>query len=205
MNDLLKQQAELRKEAREVVEKLDLMNFLGKYGKPYLVGSIETGLMTWRDIDLEVIVEGINKDLIAEMVISLIKAAGRRLDISIVDNRDAEDFGKGPVGYYLGLKYYDPKIPKKDLVASNKNAWKIDIWFVLEKDARSHQSTQDLLQQLNDQNRQIILEIKNQIMDNPKYRYEFFSTDIYKAVLENQVTNLEEFKDYLKKIGKNLN
>src|SRR3989344_8099789 len=57
MEDLLKQQEELQKEAQEVLGKLDLINILSIYGKPEIVGSLATGLMTWRDIDLEVIKE----------------------------------------------------------------------------------------------------------------------------------------------------
>ena len=46
---------DLQKEAYEVLEKLDLLNILSTYGKPEIVGSLATGLMTWRDIDLEVV------------------------------------------------------------------------------------------------------------------------------------------------------
>ncbi len=203
MNDLLKQQKQLQEEAHEVLKNIKLLSILTKYGIPFLVGSVETGLMAWKDIDLEVIVKNINKDLIAEITSSLIRNSARRLDFSIVDNRNPDDSGKGPIGYYIGLKYYDPTTPKKELVSSNKNTWKIDLWLVLEGNARSDKSTEDLKAKLNSENRQIILDIKNQIMEHPLYRYEIFSTDIYSAVLENNVTNIEEFKSYLNKIGKN--
>ena len=57
---------------------------------------------------------------------------------------------------------------------------------------------------LNDKNKQIILGLKSQIMDNPKYRKEIFAVDVYKAVAESGVTNLEGFREYLASQGKSL-
>ncbi|MCL4417194.1 MAG: hypothetical protein M1365_10940, partial [Actinobacteria bacterium] len=52
--------------------------------------------------------------------------------------------------------------------------------------------------------RLIILQIKEALIKNKKYKIEIFSIDVYKAVLEKGVKNLEEFKEYLKSVGKNL-
>ena len=49
-----------------------------------------------------------------------------------------------------------------------------------------------------------ILQIKSQVCDNPKYHKEFSSVDIYEAVLLFGVKDIEGFREYLAKKGKNL-
>ena len=60
------------------------------------------------------------------------------------------------------------------------------------------------MQKLNPDNKKIILEIKSAIADNPQYRKNIFSVDIYNAVLKEGVKDLDQFKAYLKKTNKSL-
>ena len=55
---------------------------------------------------------------------------------------------------------------------------------------------------LNEENRLIILKIKNEMRDKTKHGKEVSGIDVYKAVLENGVKNLKQFRKYLKEQGK---
>ncbi len=52
--ELLRRQAMLQEEARQIIADLDLLSRLAEVGAPYLCGSYVTGLMVWRDLDVSV-------------------------------------------------------------------------------------------------------------------------------------------------------
>ena len=56
--ELLRRQEELQAEARQVIGDLDLLGVLGRAGNARHIGSFVTGLMVWRDLDLQVLPPG---------------------------------------------------------------------------------------------------------------------------------------------------
>jgi hypothetical protein len=204
--DLIVQQQELQDKAREVLDDLDLLNLLKTAGEPYLVGSAQLGLMAWRDIDLEIIVEELEKKKVAEVAKRLILNTTYRLDVSFSDNiaRFNNANPHSPQSLYLGLLYFGHDIEPSRMQGSNPLAWKLDLHFILEKDARSLSKTEELESKITEEKRRTILEIKDKISSNPKYRKEIFSMDIYEAVLDNDVKDLEDFKIYLQESGRSL-
>lgn len=206
MNSNLEEQADkLQKDTHLVLEKLQLLDLLKKYGSPEIIGSVALGLMTWRDIDIEIVVEELKREDLAEIIATLAKKPLRRIDFSVSDNRSR--FGthaKIPNSLYIGMKYFGDDIHDDQLLSANPDVWKIDLHFLLEEDARGRVKTAELKSKLTEEKRKIILEIKNEIASHPKYRKEIFSMDIYQAVLDHGVTNLEEFREYLKRTGREL-
>ncbi len=205
MKALIKQQAVLQKEAYEVLEKMRLLEILHKHGEPYIVGSIALDLMTWRDIDIEVVTKDLSFENIADVVRQLILQKHTRLDFDVTDNRNWDDT-RAPNGLYLGMKYFgnveDIKTARK-YGSRDEYVWQLDMHFVLQENARSYERTQKIKEQLTDETRLTILEIKDFLKrNNPKYKKSIQSTDIYNAVLDNDVKVLEGFKKYLKSIGK---
>lgn len=86
--DLLEQQSQLQKQAKEVLQTLGLISLLKKYGDPVIVGSMSLGLMTWRDLDIEVVMKKLDMDFIAEICAELVRKSSRRVDFGVIDNRD---------------------------------------------------------------------------------------------------------------------
>jgi len=70
--------------------------------------------------------------------------------------------------------------------------------------AKGIPKTQELKEKLTKEKIEIILHLKSILDSNPKYRKEIFSTDIYEAVLESDVIDINGFKKYLEKSGKSL-
>ena len=112
---------------------------------------------------------------------------------------DLQDFRKSiypdrPQGIYCGVTY----LVKPDIF------WKIDIWLFLPKYAQGATKTiRWVKEHISEKRRDIILIIKNQVKEQLPRGKQITGIDVYKAVLENGVTNLEEFKHYLGKSGKN--
>lgn len=119
MDDLLKQQEELQKEAQEVLQALQLESFLGQYGMVNIGGSVSLGLMTWRDIDVGVEVDVLpEREKIIEVADHLLQFDGIK-GVNIMDNVLLLN-PHHPKGIYFGLRYLTPA----------QKLWKFDIWFI---------------------------------------------------------------------------
>jgi hypothetical protein len=198
---MLSQQQDLQDEANKVLEELGLLEVLIDYGSPTIIGSMSLRLMTWRDIDIEVVTETLSKESIGQLVAKLINKSAKRIDFSFMDNTAHDKIGY-PQGIYLGIKYFPSNLPTEELNSKSERQWKIDIWFLLpeiaehSERAQGSMKTEEIRKKLTDETRQIILEIKNIIAKDPRYRKEIFSVDIYNAVIEKGVKDLEEFERY---------
>lgn len=189
-NDLILQQNKLQKEGNNILEKLQLLQFLSKYGKPIITGSLATGLMTWRDIDIELVDETKLSQNIFDTV-SYLFGIDNIKNIQLNNNIGGRIRANNPDGLYLGFQYQDQEL------------WKIDIWFI--HNEKQHSGKDDVLwlkNNIDEEKRKSILIIKNQIAVHPKYRKTIFSTDIYDAVLKENIMSYEGFIEYINSKGK---
>lgn len=189
--DLFKKQTELQKQAAEVLTRLDLINELSKYGKTKIVGSVALGLMTWPDIDIDL---ESKKEINSEDYFKIIKYLFKQKDIKqliLIDNRSAFEKNR-PQSFYIGVIYN-----------FNDINWKIDIRYLTSSSAYAGDDLKQIRTQLSEDKIKSILEIKTAFHNHPKYRKEFSGYDIYKAVLEKNISTVEDFKKYLKVSGIN--
>ena len=78
-------------------------------------------------------------------------------------------------------------------------AWKIDIWAVTTDECESLlEYSKQIKRKLTPINSLQILDIKSQCWKNPAYRRSFTSADIYHAVLDKGITDMNGFQEYLK-------
>ncbi len=201
-DDLLKQQDLLQREAHKILTKLDLIKIISEFGKARIIGSLDLGLMVWRDIDIEVMVKNSSKEDLAKIVEKLSLETSCRVDFTILYN-DLLIKPNQPKGTYLGIKYYD-HLPIEEQSSKSEKIWKIDIWFLTEENIRGSINTDRIKAGLTDENKMMILKVKNDFIHHPDYRKLSFSLDIYNCVLEKGVKNSEDFKKYLKEIGKEI-
>src|SRR3989344_771731 len=190
--DLLKQEEDLQKEARELLRETGIQEFLSKFGEIEIGGSLDSGLMVWRDIDMGVISPEINEEKYWQMVKFLFGLNNYYHSLYIQDFRESVN-PASPKGLYIGLK-----------IKFRNNMWKVDVWYLGPRKNPNENFNIWLKENLNNENRKTILEIKNLVYEDPKYRKEFYSIDIYKAVIEEGVKTLDEFRKYLEKQGKSL-
>jgi len=193
-NELLNNQEKLQKEAKEIIEKLNLIKILSQYGKINIVGSLKYGLMVWRDIDIDLVLENKILETNYWKIVKKIFLDKKIQSITLSDNQNIEDKNR-PKSLYIGIKYLD----------NEENIWKIDIRLLNKNDLNTGKVEELINEKITPENRLTILEIKSQVCNDPKYHKEFSSIDIYESVLTNGVNNLEEFENFLKLKGKNYN
>jgi hypothetical protein len=191
-SDLLQRQEALQAEAHTVLADLDLMALLARAGQPVLVGSAALGLMTWRDIDVEVYCNPWSADHAFETMRPL--ASYARVKKLRYSNESGPLRSAGlPDGYYWGVRCY----------TEAGEEWKIDVWFLPDGAPRPGMApTHAIPERLTPERRLAILWIKDVWHRLPAYRHRVLSVDIYDAVLEHGVRTPAEFDAYLAARGK---
>ncbi len=177
---------ELRDEADRLLDS-GLRKILNDYGELYVIGSYALGLMVWRDLDLHIVQPAINKKRffdLGERIADLLSP--HRMHYR--DETIAATQGL-PRGLYWGVYLGDER----------DGAWKIDIWIT---DADAFEATrvygERVRERLTDSTRSTILQIKSECWRHPQYRRTFASGDIYAAVLDHGVADIDEFWRFLR-------
>jgi hypothetical protein len=189
-DDLIVQEKELQRQAYEVLETLNLLHFLSRYGQPKIVGSLALGLMTWRDIDIDLETPEEIRDKDFWQTAKYLLAQNGVTLVTLVDNRKRIEKNR-PTSMYIGGKYQ----------AHEGAIWKIDIRFVSEQHAIAQKYIDRISSELTDSKRRAILSIKHIVAQDSRYRTEISSVDIYEAVLTKSVTDLKGFKEQLIESG----
>ncbi len=172
-------------EANKILYKLGLHDLLGKYGNPHVSGSYLLNMMTWRDLDIYLESDEISQADFFEL--------GKEISIKLEPlkmNFRNERIGKTshlPHGLYWGIHTH--------LFGEQ---WKIDIWAISSDEVKQKQeSVEELNRQMDEDKRKSILTLKYHLHHHPKYRKEFFSVDIYEAVVHHQVVTVKRFEEWL--------
>ena len=183
-------EAEIRAEADKLLSS-GLRETLESYGEVHVVGSYRMRLMAWRDLDVHLVREAVDKTAFFALggrVASLLSP--QRMHYR--DETVAATPGL-PSGLYWGVYMGDER----------KGAWKIDIWTTGLAGLERVQSYCDAIaSRLSSSSRETILQIKSECWQHPEYRRAFSSADIYTAVLEHSIENVDEFWTFLERQGR---
>ena len=185
-DDLILLDEQLHTEADHILDKKGLREIVNQYGVVHITGSYSLGLMTWRDLDIYLEAEDLMEEDFFELgreIVSLLQP----VKMSFRNERIAKTKGL-PVGLYWGVYLGDER----------KGAWKIDIWGLTSKESEERlEFCNQIAQRISPDSKMKILEIKSKCWMDPLYRKFYTSNDIYTAVLEKHVQDVEGFKMYL--------
>ncbi|HEX3272678.1 MAG TPA: hypothetical protein VHR15_18685 [Ktedonobacterales bacterium] len=189
-HELLERQDTLQAEAWRTLAALDLEAALAPIGLMEVIGSLATGLMVWRDIDLLVIAPGLSTSVAHEAMARYFghpKIGAIRYRYDYAAQNPAND--PNDDRYYYALFYQ----------GAGGHEWKIDISiWIADPPHVERLPSSSLIARLNDETRLAILWIKDQWFARPEYRMTVYSVDIYDAVLDHGVRTPEEFAAYLR-------
>jgi hypothetical protein len=191
-DELIRRQDALQTEASRVVVDLDLMNVLARAGRAEQVGSLVSGLMVWRDIDLGVVSPGLSVRGAWEVMRPIIV----RPEVTRVSYTNESGHLNTS-----GRPYDDRHYFVIHYTTAAHDDWKIDITFWLIDGPREQRARALEMTRLPRETRICILWLKDVWHRLPVYPYEVGATDIYDAVLQHGVRTPEEFDDYLRERG----
>jgi hypothetical protein len=182
---LLELNSEIKKEADAMLYEKGLLALLRSFGTPHVSGSYALDLMTWRDLDIYLEMEDLKES-------SFFSLGGQLASLLIpvkmsFRNETVAKTPGLPQGFYWGIY----------LGNERKDAWKIDIWAVHSAECkRLLDYCMGIQEKLDKQKSTQILAIKSCCWQDPEYRRSYSSMDIYTAVLEEGITDIEGFKRY---------
>jgi len=185
-DDLIILNEQLHNEADDILDKKGLRKILDPYGIVHVTGSYSLGLMTWRDLDIYLENGNLTGPIFFELgkdIVSLLQP----VKMSFRNERIAKTKGL-PLGLYWGVYAGD----------ETKGSWKIDIWGLDSNECEERlRFCNQIAERITPDSKIKILEIKSRCWMDPLYRKFYTSNDIYTAVLEKHVHDVESFKLYL--------
>ncbi len=180
----------LREEADALLYGKGLLDLLGRYGTPRVTGSHTLRVMTWRDLDIYLEAEEISEASFFELGGRLAQAL-RPVRMSFRNERVAGTEGL-PRGLYWGVY----------LGHERGSTWKIDIWAVGPDECAGLLAyCNSIAGRLTPETRRRILAIKSRFWKDPRYRRTVTSQDIYSAVLDDGIADVQGFEEYLERKG----
>ncbi len=187
--EILRYSKLLRQEASDLLDKEGLLSMLSAFGTTQVIGSYALDTMTWPDIDISM---NLPDEQNVELFFELGKRIATKFEITKMSysNHFIRNFPGFDHGLYWGIQ-----------LRYAEREWKIDLWGYGDTDYQKHITEADALRrQLQQADRVAILRIKHVICQHPDYRGNVYnSMAIYRAVLEDKVESVDEFKVWLEK------
>ena len=179
----------LQEEAKRILEDLNLLSIIGTISEPEVVGSVKNGLMIMPDIDIHAWMEDLDLNEVANLLSTLTKMPTIQM-VHFNNYRELRrDFRKDrinfPHAYYVGVRTVQPS-----------GEWKIDMWFGKRGEVGDYDASE--LDTSTDEQRLVVLRLKEMWKDGKGYRDGVLSTDLYKAVMRYGVKDEKGFIEYLK-------
>jgi hypothetical protein len=191
--DLLARQAALQDEARAVLAALDLAELMADIGPLLITGSLVSGLMCWREVDVMV---HVGSDFSPQDVMGLLARVVSRAEVTGLEYRDE----RGPrrvTGQVRDERYHVPLT-----VEHAGRSWQVDLTLWLhdlhENVTRWHEK---LREQITAEQRLAVLRIKDHWYRLPAYPHEVGSLEIYTAVMDGGVRTPSQFAAWLTQHG----
>lgn len=191
MHRLLKESKKIKAQADKILKESGIIEILKDYGEVKIGGGYALDVMLRPDLDLLVITKKHDWNKVIDIQSKIMRLKYFR-DFNFANWIDFEDRTVTLMkGYYFQLW-----IPIGDQL------WKMDIWLITPEYDRTFELTEYfkklLDRETDDRKRIAILEIKEAMKENDKYAKGIDGKFIYKAVLENGVTNVEDFDKFLR-------
>ena len=173
---------ELKAEADQLMRKCRLPELLATYSRRFVGGSYSYDLMCWRDLDVYVLDPQHDLKRCFEVAYEL------TYRLAAKKSRFTNNVGGAPNGLYWGIKLGDER----------QGAWKLDVWFLAPDSFEEHANySAHMRGKLTANTRSAILAIKEAYWRRPEYRDSVTSDLIYRAVLDNDVKSVADFKRFL--------
>nr|WP_062334669.1 hypothetical protein [Herbidospora sakaeratensis] len=184
-DELLATADALQAEGREVLESLRLDRAFAGFGPAEAVGSVVSGLMVWRDLDVVLTAPHAT----TAGVLTALAALPGLIAVDYRDERGDRRPTPSPVDerHYAVCRHQGPG-----------GVWKVDLTVWLHTvDRPTRAEAERLAREVTPEQRLAILRLKHLWHTRPEYPNVVGGTDVYDAVMASGVRTAEEFERYL--------
>lgn len=176
-------------QANHILYDLGLLNELNKYGKSHIIGSYRMDLMAWNDLDINVENDSMSLPKLYQLTNFILENFNPTWYEAKKEINE-----QGNKVWFHGFEFY-----------LNNELWNVDIWF-LDKNTigNAEKHCNDIFEKVkhNKQLRTAIIYIKQGLIKRDLYSFDkYTSMDVYDAVLNKGITDIDDFIERYKTIG----
>ena len=170
--------------ADRLLYELGLFDKLAEIGKPHIIGSYRMDMMAWNDLDIDIENEAMSLEKIYELSTFIINTFH-----PVWFEAKEEVNADGKKVWFHGFE-----------TMITGELWNVDLWFFdKETIAEAENYCDNIADNTSQAQKDTIVSIKSELIERGLYSFEQYkSVDVYKAVMESNVRNVDEFLMLLK-------
>lgn len=170
--------------ADRLLYELGLFDKLAEIGKPHIIGSYRMDMMAWNDLDIDIENDAMSLDKIYELSTFIINTFH-----PVWYEAKEEVNADGKKVWFHGFE-----------TMITGELWNVDLWFFdKETIAEAENYCDNIADNTSQAQKDTIVSIKSELIERGLYSFEQYkSVDVYKAVMESNVRNVDEFLMLLK-------
>lgn len=159
-----------------------LLERLETIGKPHIVGSYRMDMMAWNDLDVDIENEAMSLDRLYDLSAFIVNTFR---PVWYEAKEEVNDEGKKV--WFHGFE-----------TTVTGELWNVDLWFFdKETIANAEKYCDSILDRTTQAQKDRIVSIKKELIARGLYSFEQYrSIDVYKAVVESNASNGDEFISY---------
>ncbi len=165
--------------ADRILYEFGLLKKIEEIGNAHIIGSYRMDMMAWNDLDIDIENDAMSLDKLYELSTFIINTFR---PVWYEAKEEVNDDGKRV--WFHGFE-----------TMITGELWNVDLWF-FDKETISDAELycDNIVLNTSQTEKDIIVNIKTELIAQGLYSFEQYkSIDVYKAVLENKVKNVEEF------------
>lgn len=168
-----------KSQADRILYEFGLLKKLEEMGVPHIIGSYRMDMMAWNDLDIDIENDGMSLDKLYELSAFVLDTFH---PIWYEAKEEINEEGKRV--WFHGFE-----------TMITGELWNIDLWFFDRETIVNVESYCDnIVQRTSEIQKGRIVQIKEELIARDLYSFEKYkSLDVYKAVLENDAVDVEEF------------
>lgn len=168
-----------KSQAERILYEFGLLKKLEEIGMPHIIGSYRMDMMAWNDLDIDIENYEMTMDKLYELSYFILNT----FHPTWYEAKE-EINEEGKRVWFHGFE-----------TVITGELWNIDLWFFdRETIADAERYCDDIAQRTSQIQKDRIVQIKEELIARDLYSFEKYkSLDVYKAVLENDVADVEEF------------
>lgn len=169
----------IRRNADKILYEYGLLDMLRAIGTPHIVGSYQMDMMAWNDLDIDIENDGMSLP-------KLYRLTGRLLEAFRPSWYEAKE-ERTPEGKTVWFHGFEAMV--------GGELWNVDLWFFdRETISAAEQYCSRIAAAASAAQREQIVTIKQGLLERDLYAFDRFrSMDVYRAVLEEDIRNIDEF------------
>ena len=162
-----------------ILYEFGLLKKLGEIGKTHIIGSYRMNMMAWNDLDIDIENDTMSLDKMYDLSTFIINTFR---PVWYEAKEEVNDDGKRI--WFLGFE-----------TMITGELWNVDLWFFdKETISDAEEYCDNIVNNTNQTQKEIIVSIKSELISRRLYSFEQYkSIDVYKAVVEQDVKNIDEF------------